>query len=198
MYKKYIKRILDVIIALLFLPLVFLVGMFVCLAIYLEDKGNVFYMAKRRGMNGKVFEMYKFRSMKMNAPDIRNKDNSTYNSENDPRATKVGKIIRKTSIDELPQVLNIIKGDMSWIGPRPPIPREGYTWDDLGDAQRKRLTVRPGMTGYTAALYRNSTSKEESLKYDCFYVDNVSFILDVKIIFWTIRTVIFKENVYRN
>src|SRR5690554_5282152 len=106
MYKKYIKRILDIIFALCALPLLILIGLFIGPAIYLEDKGSIFYKAKRRGINGKIFEMYKFRSMKVNAPDLRNKDNSTFNSEEDPRLTKVGRIIRKLSIDELPQVLN--------------------------------------------------------------------------------------------
>ena len=87
--------------------------------IYIEDHGTILYRAKRRGQNGKVFEMYKFRTMKMNAPDIRNKDNSTYNSPNDPRVTKIGKILRKSSLDEIPQLINIFKGDMSFIGPRP-------------------------------------------------------------------------------
>lgn len=189
---------MDIIIALLVLPLLVLIGLFIGLAIYIEDKGNIFYKAKRRGMNGESFEMFKFRSMNMDAPDLRNEDNSTFNSEEDPRVTKIGRIIRKISIDELPQIINIIKGDMSWIGPRPPIPREGYDWDDLGNLQKKRLTVRPGITGYTAALFRNSVSKQERLEHDCFYVDHVSFLLDIKIIFWTIKTVVLRKNIYRN
>lgn len=198
MYRKYIKRILDVVFALLALPIVCAIGLFVSIAICIEDKGSVFYKAKRRGMNGKKFDMLKFRSMKINSPDIRNKDNSTFNSKDDPRVTKVGKIIRKTSIDELPQVFNIIKGDMSWIGPRAPIPREGHDWKDLSKLQKKRLTIRPGITGYTVALYRNSISKEEKLKHDCFYVDNMNLILDIKIIFWTIKTVLLRKNLYTN
>lgn len=198
MYKRYIKRILDIVFALLVLPLVFFIGLFIGLAIYIEDKGSIFYKARRRGMNGEIFEMLKFRSMKVNAPDLRNKDNSTFNSEEDPRVTKVGRIIRKTSIDELPQVFNIIKGDMSWIGPRATIPIEGHTWSDLNNIQKKRLSIRPGLTGYTAALYRNSISKEEKRKFDCFYVDNMNFILDIKIILWTIRTVFLRKNLYTN
>lgn len=198
MYKKYIKRILDIIFALLALPFVMLISLFIGLAIFLEDRGGIFYKAKRRGMNGKIFNMYKFRSMKVNAPDLRNKDNSTFNSKNDPRVTKTGRILRKTSIDELPQVFNVLKGDMSWIGPRAPIPKEGYTWDDLNDLQKKRLSIRPGITGYTAALYRNSISKEKKRALDRFYIDKMNFILDVKIIFWTIRTVITGENIYTN
>lgn len=198
MYKKYIKRILDIFISLLVIPLVCIIGLFIGAAIYKEDKGSIIYKAKRRGINGEIFNMYKFRSMKVGAPDYRNKDNSTYNSKDDPRVTKVGKIIRKTSLDELPQVINIIKGDMSWIGPRAPIPKEGYGWHNLNELQKKRLTIRPGITGYTVALYRNSISKEDKLKYDCFYVDNIKFVLDIKIIFWTLRTVLLRKNLYTN
>lgn len=198
MYRKYIKRFLDIIFSLLAVPIVCIIGVYVGIAIFIEDRENIIYKAKRRGLGGKVFNMYKFRSMKVNAPDFRNKDNSTYNSKNDPRVTKVGRFIRKTSIDELPQVFNIIKGDMSWIGPRASVPIEGHTWDDLAEMTKKRLTVRPGITGYTAALYRNSLSKEERQKSDCYYVDNVSFLLDLKIIFWTFKTVLLGKNLYRN
>ena len=119
MYRRYVKRILDLILALLATPLVAFVCIIFGMFIWLEDRGSIFYMAKRRGQNGTIFSMYKLRSMKMNAPDIRNKDNSTFNSADDPRVTKIGRFLRKTSIDELPQVFNILKGDMSWIGPRP-------------------------------------------------------------------------------
>ena len=166
--------------------------------IYWEDKGPVFYLAPRRGMNGRIFRMLKFRSMKVNVKDIRNKNNSTFNSSNDPRVTRIGRFIRATSIDELPQIINVIKGDMSWIGPRASIPRNGISYADLNDMQRKRLTVRPGITGYTAALYRNSITPGEKLKHDCYYAENVSFSLDFKIVIWTIRTVFTRKNVFRN
>ena len=197
-YKKYIKRILDFLFALLLVPLFLLSCGVVGLCIYLEDKGSIFYKAERRGMNGKIYSMLKFRSMKMNAPDIRNKDGSTFNSKNDNRITKTGKIIRKTSIDELPQILNVLKGDMSFVGPRAPIPKEGYEWNDLDEMKQKRLQVRPGITGYSAALFRNSISAEEKLKKDCYYVDHVSFMLDLKIIFWTVKTVLLRKNIYTN
>lgn len=197
-YKKYIKRILDFLFALLLVPLFLLSCGVVGICIYLEDKGSIFYKAERRGMNGKIYSMLKFRSMKMNAPDIRNKDGSTFNSKNDNRITKTGKIIRKTSIDELPQILNVLKGDMSFVGPRAPIPKEGYEWNDLDEMKQKRLQVRPGITGYSAALFRNSISAEEKLKKDCYYVDHVSFMLDLKIIFWTVKTVLLRKNIYTN
>ena len=119
MYERYIKRCLDVIFAVIALPIVLVVCIIFGALIWLEDRETIFYLAKRRGKDGTIFNMYKLRSMKVNAPDIRNKDNSTFNSADDPRVTKIGKLMRKISVDELPQVFNILKGDMSWIGPRP-------------------------------------------------------------------------------
>ena len=119
MYERCIKRLLDFLVALLLMPLFVLCFLFVAPAIFFEDGFPIFYNAKRVGKDGKVFRMYKFRSMKNNAPDIRLADGSTYNAEDDPRVTKVGKVLRKTSIDELPQILNILRGEMSLIGPRP-------------------------------------------------------------------------------
>lgn len=198
MYKKYVKRCLDIGLALILLPFVCIFILIFTPVIYIEDRGTIFYKAKRRGLNGKVFFMYKLRSMRMNAPDLRNANNSTFNSASDPRVTKAGRILRKTSIDELPQIFNILKGDMSFIGPRAPIPTDGVSWDHLNEMQQKRLTVRPGITGYAAALYRNSIDKTEKQKLDCYYADHVSFVLDIKIIFWTLRTVLLRKNLYTN
>lgn len=198
LYQKYVKRLLDIILSLIALPFVCLAIIIIGPMIYLEDRGSIFYKAKRRGKDGSIFYMYKLRSMKMNAPDLRNADNSTFNSADDPRVTKVGRIIRKLSVDELPQVFNVLKGEMSWIGPRASVPREGYTWDDMDNLRKKRLSVRPGITGYTAALYRNSISRDEKQKMDVYYVDNLSFLLDVKIIFWTAATVLLRRNIYTN
>ncbi|WP_099293427.1 sugar transferase [Butyricimonas sp. Marseille-P3923] len=194
MYNKFFKRLLDILISLCALPFVLLVILIVAPFIYIEDRGSVFYLAKRRGRHGKIFSMYKLRSMVVNAPDIRNKDNSTYNSPDDPRITKIGKFMRKTSIDELPQFINVLTGDMSIIGPRPITtdrPLEEY------DEKRKvRLEVRPGITGYSQAYFRNSISNEDKLEKDALYARNVTFLGDVKIIFATINTVVFRENIY--
>jgi len=111
--------------------------------------------------------MYKFRSMKVNAPDIRNPDGSTFNSDSDYRVTQVGKILRKTSIDELPQVLNILKGEMSFIGPRPNLPNDSNQYLGL---ENDRLKVRPGITGYSQAYYRNSITASERYQYDIMYI----------------------------
>lgn len=115
-YKKFGKRILDILLSVLLLPLLLLVAIPVGIAIKLDDGGTIFFKGKRLGKNMKIFKMYKFRTMKENAPDIRNKDGSTYNSEKDPRLTKIGGFLRKTSIDELPQILNVLEGDSGIIG----------------------------------------------------------------------------------
>ncbi|MCK9350906.1 MAG: sugar transferase [Clostridiales bacterium] len=197
-YRNYIKRVLDVFLALLALPFLCLLILVIAPWIWLGDRGPVFYLAKRRGLKGEPFNMIKFRSMDVDAPDIRNVDNSTFSSQHDPRVTPVGRILRKTSLDELPQIFNVLRGDMSWIGPRASIPREGMEYSDLSEERRRRLSVRPGITGYTAALYRNSIEREEKLRHDLYYVEHMSFVLDVKIFFWTIASVLGRKNLYTN
>lgn len=134
--------------------------------------------------------MYKFRTMKENCKDIRNKDGSTYNGENDPRVTKIGKILRKTSIDEVPQILNVLKGDMSIIGPRPDLPEHINSYKDN---EKRKLELNPGITGYNQAYYRNSVLWKNRIQNDIYYIDNVSLWLDIKIFLKTIFTV-FKHN----
>lgn len=193
-YAKYIKRCFDILGAVILMPFVLLLTIIVGPIIKIEDRGSIFYKAKRRGLRGKVFEMYKFRSMKMNAPDIRNADNSTYNASDDPRVTKIGRILRKTSIDELPQIINVLIGDMSFVGPRPITTDRPL--EDYDEKRRTRLLVRPGITGYSQAYYRNSIPQEEKLEHDAEYAVNVSFVGDVKIVFKTIQTVLLRKNVY--
>lgn len=194
MYRKFFKRALDLVVALIALPFVLVIGIVAGLFIYMEDRGSIFYVCDRRGMHGSIFHMYKFRSMHVNAPDIRNADNSTYNAPDDPRITRTGKFLRKTSIDELPQIINILKGDMSLIGPRPVTtnrPLETY------DEKRiVRLEVRPGITGYSQAYFRNSITSEEKLEKDAYYARHVTFIGDVKILFATVKSVLCHKNIY--
>ena len=160
-----------------------------------EDGGPVFYMAERTGRFGMPFRMYKLRSMKVNAPDIRLADGSTYNGEDDPRVTRFGRFARKTSIDELPQVINILKGDMSFIGPRPDTP---MYLDKYTDEERIVLTVRPGITGYNQATNRNSVLTKEKLKNDVYYVKHLSLCFDIKIMFMTVITVLSHRNINRS
>lgn len=196
MYQRYLKRLFDVVIGIAAFPIVCGITVIVAPLICLEDGGSVFYRAKRRGLNGRIFVMYKFRSMKMNAPDIRNRDNSTYNSPKDPRITRVGRFLRQTSIDEIPQFFNVLKGDMSLVGPRPVTTDRPLS--DYDEKRRVRLTVRPGITGYTQAYYRNSVSQEEKLQKDADYAGQVTFWGDVKIIIKTVGTVLLRKNIYTN
>lgn len=191
---RFIKRTFDIVCsAILMIPIGIVIGV-ASIFIKIEDKGPVLYMAARTGRYGKIFKMFKLRSMKVNAPDIRLADGSTYNGEDDPRVTKFGKFARKTSIDELPQVINILKGDMTFIGPRPdtPIGSAAYT-----EKEKVILTVRPGITGYNQAVNRNSVLTKEKLKNDIYYVDHLSLGFDIKIIFITIETVLRHKNINR-
>lgn len=195
MYKTVIKRLLGILFALIALPFVLLAALILKPIVYAEDKGPLFYVSKRAGKNGKIFGMYKFRSMKVDSPNLLNADGSTYNSATDDRQTKVGKIIRKLSIDELPQVFNILKGDMAWIGPRPVLDSQALTFTE---EERDKFKVLPGLTGYTQAYNRNQLSSHDERMMDAWYANNVCFLLDVKIIFKTIDTLLHPDRVYRN
>lgn len=193
MYKRYVKRGLDFCIAMLALPFVLILIIILAPIIFISDPGPIFYCGLRRGLKGRPFKMFKFRSMYVNAPDIRNEDGSTYNGEDDPRVTKIGRILRKTSIDEIPQLLNVLIGDMSFVGPRPTLATKSF--DEIEEERRKRYDVRPGMTGYSQAYFRNSISQTDKFKYDLYYVDHVSFLLDIKILLKTVVTVLKRENI---
>lgn len=193
MYKNLLKRIFDFVLAIIALPFWFVILIVVGPIIYVQDKGSIFYNAPRLGKNGKIFKMYKFRSMKMNAPDLRNEDGSTFNAEDDPRLTEIGKFIRKTSIDETPQLLNIIKGDMSIIGPRPDLPEHRALYE--GNEERK-LEIRPGVTGYNQAYFRNTVPWKERIKNDIYYIDHLTCVLDIKIFFKTAVSVLKREDVF--
>jgi len=194
MYKLFVKRLLDILFSILLLPL-FIISLFILApAIYLSDKGPVFFNSIRRGKDGKRFEMHKYRSMKANAPMIKNPDGSTFCSEDDARITKIGHFLRKSSLDELPQIINILKGDMSFIGPRPTLANKDY--DELDDVRKKGISVRPGITGYSQAFFRNSISSQQKYENDAYYVDNMSFRFDCKIFLQTIISVFSRKNIY--
>lgn len=195
MYEKFLKRFLDIVISICILPAFLVIYIVVAPIILITDGKPVFYTANRIGKDGKIYKMYKFRSMKNNAPDIRMEDGSTYNAADDPRVTKIGRILRATSIDETPQILNVLKGDMSFIGPRPFVPVEGKKCLDKDFTDR--LKVRPGITGYTQAYYRNAISQNEKIKLDAIYARKVTFINDIKILLKTIDTVVHRKNIYR-
>ena len=192
MYIHFFKRLIDLIFALIALPFVLIIIIIVAPFIWLDDRGPIFYAGKRIDYKGKPFGMLKFRSMKVNAPDIRLEDGSTYNGDDDPRVTKVGKILRKTSLDEIPQFLNVMVGQMSLIGIRP----DPLDWlEKYNEHERVILTVKPGITGYNQAYFRNSADGELKLKNDVYYAEHISFCLGVKIFFKTIKTVLLRENI---
>ena len=193
MYQHVFKRLLDIVIGVIALVPVCLVILIFGIAIKLEDGGPVFYNAPRVGKDGRDFIMYKLRSMRVNAPDLVVEDGSTYNGADDPRMTKVGALLRKTSLDELPQFLNVLKGDMSVIGPRPDLRRETelYTGEE-----GLKLTVKPGITGYAAVMGRNSLPWHDRLALDVYYVKHISFALDAKVFFRTFATVFKQEGIY--
>lgn len=192
MYKHFFKRVLDIVIGLCALPFVLLFIVIFGPIIYFEDKGPIFYKAKRIAKGGGMFGMYKFRSMMVNAPDIRMENGDTYNGDDDPRVTKIGRFMRKTSIDEIPQFLNILIGNMSFIGPRPDTP-------DFLDVYKNNapsvLTIKPGLTGYNQAYFRNSIDGAEKMRNDAYYAEHLTFWMDVKIVLKTIKTVLFRENI---
>lgn len=193
MYQHVFKRLLDIVIGVIALVPVCLVILIFGIAIKLEDGGPVFYNAPRVGKDGRDFIMYKLRSMRVNAPDLVMEDGSTYNGADDPRMTKIGALLRKTSLDELPQFLNVLKGDMSVVGPRPDLRRETelYTGEE-----GLKLTVKPGITGYAAVMGRNSLLWHDRLTLDVYYVKHISFALDAKVFFRTFATVFKQEGIY--
>lgn len=194
-YQRGVKRTIDIVVCLITLPFVLIILIPVAIAIKVEDRGPLFYHSMRIGKGFKEFSMLKFRSMKVNAPDLRNEDGSTFNSKTDPRVTRIGHILRETSLDEIPQVFNVLAGQMSIIGPRA---GDVESKDTYEEDEKDKLLIRPGITGYTQAYYRNGLGVHEKRLYDAWYAHNVSFVLDVKIFFRTIKTVLTHENVYTN
>ncbi|MGN0280876.1 MAG: sugar transferase [Prevotella sp.] len=195
MYTFFFKRLIDIAIGLCALPFVVLIILVFAPIIYFTDRGPVFYNATRAGKDYKPFKMFKLRSMYVNSPDLKNPDGSTYNSDNDPRVTHVGRFLRKTSLDEFPQFLNVLKGDISFIGPRPKLWHSDRNIEDMDVVRRKSFMVKPGITGYAQAYFRNSITQDEKFKWDAYYAENISFMMDVKIIFKTVKSVLFRENI---
>ncbi len=195
---RYIKRFMDVILATIALVVLSPIFLIIAIAIKIESKGPVFFKHTRIGKNGKIIKLYKFRSMVINAeeliksftPEQMKEYKENYKLTNDPRITKIGKFLRKTSLDELPQLLNIIKGDLSIIGPRPVVTDE---LEKYGANTEKFLSVTPGLTGYWAANGRSCTTYEQRMQMELYYIDNLSLKMDVKVFFKTIEAVIKRE-----
>lgn len=192
-YKRFGKRACDVAVGIVALPVVGATIAACGAAIKCEDGGPVFYNAPRVGKGGREFTMFKLRSMRENAPDLIMEDGSTYNGADDPRMTRVGAFMRRTSLDEIPQFLNVLRGDMSVVGPRPDLKRETELYRP---GEEVKLTVKPGVTGYAAVYGRNSLPWHDRLALDAEYVRDLSFSLDVKVFVKTFATVFAQEGIY--
>lgn len=195
MYKTVFKPLTDFLGALILLPFVILVVFFFAPVIWLTDRGPIFYNAPRTGLYCRQFKMFKLRSMYVNAPDLRNTDGSTYNASDDPRVTPIGRFLRKTSIDELPQLLNVLLGQMSFVGPRPTLGHNDIHFEELEGDFKQRFKVKPGITGYAQAYFRNSIPQAEKFHWDAYYADHVGMLLDAKILFRTFFAVIREKNI---
>lgn len=187
MYKNGIKRALDIAVSLAVLIVGAIPMALVILAIRLESPGPAIFKQKRIGRDGKVFDFYKFRSMCVGAEHT---GSGVYSDKNDSRVTRVGRFIRATSIDELPQVINILKGDMSLIGPRPPLTYHPWPYGDYTEQQKRMFAVRPGITGWAQVNGRKCVEWNRRIELNVWYVDHVSFLLDMKIFFLTIYKVL--------
>lgn len=184
-YSKCIKRVLDFLIALIGLIILVIPMLVVAIMIKLDSKGPVIFKQDRIGYKGKIYKMYKFRSMCLDA-----EKGGVYSDNKDPRVTKVGKFIRATSIDELPQLLNVLKGDMALIGFRSPLTYHPWKWSEYTEEQKKMFNVRPGITGWAQINGRKTVEWNKRIELNIWYVENISFLLDLKIFFMTIFKVL--------
>lgn len=189
----YIKRILDIIFSLILIVSLSPILLLVSIVIKIDSKGPIIFKQKRIGEKGKVFNIYKFRSMVVGAEKT---GTGVYSGKNDARVTKIGKIIRATSIDELPQLVNILKGEMSFIGPRPVLTYHPWKYEEYTEEQLKRFLVKPGVTGLAQVNGRKQVDWNKRIEYDIEYVKKMSFTMDLKLFFITIyKVVLMKDNV---
>lgn len=186
----FIKRCIDIFLSMFILILISPLLIISALVVKLESKGTVFYLQKRIGMGGKPFTIYKFRTMVV---DAEKKGLGYELVKGDSRITRVGEFLRRWSIDEFPQLINVMKGEMSLVGPRPTL---GYQIEQYDDFQRRRLEVKPGMTGLATVMGRNLLTWNERIEYDVWYIDNYSIILDFKIMLWTFTAIFRGTGVY--
>jgi len=197
---RVVKRIMDVLCSVLAMIVLLPVFLITAVAIWIEDGGPVIYSQERNGINGKVFRMYKFRSMCRDAEKLHKNllksneaDGPVFKMKRDPRVTKVGRILRRTSIDELPQLINILRGDMSIVGPRPIVT---YETERFNDYQKQRMAVKPGLTCYWQCRGRNDIPFDEWIELDLKYIKDECFWVDLKIVFKTVGIVLSGRGAY--
>ncbi len=183
MYKNVLKRYFDIVLALIILIPAAPIMLVAAILIKLDSPGEILFKQDRIGLNGKVFKIYKFRSMYVNSEG---KGSGVYSNDGDPRQTRVGRILRKTSVDELPQLINILKGEMSFIGPRPPLTYHPWKYEEYTKAQKRMFEVRPGISGWAQINGRKAVEWHKRIKLNVWYVDHCSFGLDIYIFFMTI------------
>lgn len=181
-FYRAVKRFLDVTASFLGLVLLSPLMLAVSILIKIDSRGPVIFRQKRIGRNGKVFEIYKFRSMCVGAEKT---GSDVYSGKGDARVTRIGKILRATSIDELPQLLNILKGEMSFVGPRPPLTYHPWKYEEYTDFQKRMFEVRPGITGWAQVNGRKDVEWHKRIELNVWYVDHMSLLLDIKIMFMT-------------
>lgn len=181
-FYRAVKRFLDVTASFLGLVLLSPLMLAVSILIKIDSRGPVIFRQKRIGRNGKVFEIYKFRSMCVGAEKT---GSGVYSGKGDARVTRIGKILRATSIDELPQLLNILKGEMSFVGPRPPLTYHPWKYEEYTDFQKRMFEVRPGITGWAQVNGRKDVEWHKRIELNVWYVDHMTLLLDIKIMFMT-------------
>lgn len=191
MYKNYFKRVLDVILSLIAVIIFAIPMLIVAIAIKLDSKGPVIFKQDRLGRCGKVYKMYKFRSMCVGAEKM---SGGVYSDANDKRVSRVGKFIRATSIDELPQLWNVLKGDCSLVGFRSPLTYHPWPWEEYTEEQRKMFNLRPGITGWAQVHGRKTVEWHDRIAMNVWYAEHCSFILDVKIILMTVFKVLRNDD----
>ena len=189
MYRKFLKRLFDILLSLFILIVLSPVMIIAAIAIKLDSKGPIIFKQKRLGLGGKEFYIYKFRSMCVGA-----EKGGVYSDNSDKRVTRVGNILRKTSIDELPQALNVLKGDMSFIGPRPPLTYHPWPVSEYTEQQFRMFEVRPGITGWAQVNGRKAVEWNHRIELNVWYVDNCSLLLDIKILLTTVLKVLKNED----
>ena len=187
MYQHFFKRVLDILLAILVLLVPLPLYLLIAIAVKVDSKGPVLFKQERLGRGGRVFCMYKFRSMCVDAERM---GQGVYSDRRDTRVTRVGRFLRATSLDELPQAINVLKGDMSFIGPRPPLTYHPWSIEDYTPEQKRMFDVRPGITGWAQIHGRKAIGWDERIELSVYYVDHLSFGLDAKIFFLTIPKVL--------